>query len=310
MPLTNYPQGVSSFGIPLIGAGPVLTTGSVFFVNNSVVGASDGNLGTDPKKPLATIDYAIGKCTNGANDIIFVGPGHAETISSAFGIDIDVRGVQLIGIGYGELRPTINFAGATNASLRVGSQGRGVTIQNFLFTGGIDALTAPILIQGPDCRFLQNETRDVSGQATNFIGTNSAADRLLIDGWFHNGAIAAGAQCALFLSGCENPVVRNFRIIGNFSVGAIDCRTTAVIDLEIHDGYIWTRNAADICVVDTITGSTGRIGPNIYGRLQDNAANITEAFTGATFHYFQPIGLVNANGESSLNSTITASTNA
>lgn len=310
MPLTNFPQGVSSFGIPLIGAGPILTTGSVFFVNNSVPGASNGNIGDSPDRPLATLDFAIGKCVASRNDVIILGPGHRENLTAAFAVDVDVSGVQIHGIGHGENRPTFNFTTSTAASFRVGGNGRGVTLSNILFTGGIDALTGPLAIQGPDCRLLNIETRDVTGQATNFINTNSATDRLLIDGWFHNGAAAAGAQCAIFLNGCENPVIRNFSIIGNFSVAAIDIRTAAVVDLEIYDGYIWNKNSADTLIVDTITGSTGRIGPNICGRLADDAANITGAFSGATFHYFQPLPIVNANGESSLNSTITASTNA
>jgi hypothetical protein len=63
-------------------------------------------------------------------------------------------------------------------------------------------------------------------------------------------------------------------------------------------------------LIDTITASTGMIGPNINLRLQDNAANITEAITGATFVYFQPINVVNLAGESSLVINITASTDA
>lgn len=310
MPMTNFPNGVSSFGLPLIGSGPVLTTGKVFFVNNSMVDASNGNIGSEPDRPLATLDHAIGRCVAARQDVIILGPGHRETLTAAFAVDVDISGVQIIGIGNGENRPTFNFTTSTAASFRVGGNGRGVTLANLLFTGGIDALTGPLLLQGPDCRVLNIETRDVTGQATNFIGTNSAADRLLIDGWFHNGASAAGAQCALYLNGCENPVIRNFSINGNFSVAAIDIRTAAVVDLEIYDGYIWNKNSADTCIVDTITGSTGRIGPNIYGRLTDNAANITGAFAGAKFHFFQPLRLVNADGESSIDSTITASTNA
>ena len=63
----------------------------------------------------------------------------------------------------------------------------------------------------------------------------------------------------------------------------------------------------DVIVVDTITSSTGQIGPNISAQLKDHAANITEAFTGATFVYMQPINIVNLAGESSIFSNITAS---
>ena len=100
------------------------------------------------------------------------------------------------------------------------------------------------------------------------------------------------------------------RCDGNFAVAGIDVRTTATTDLEVRNVYFRQRNSNDLFLVDTITGSTGLIGPNINLRIQDNAANITEALTGATFVYFQDINIVNAAGESSMLTNITASTDA
>jgi hypothetical protein len=305
MPVSNFPNGfadgISVRGLPLLSAYP----GKVFWVSSS--GGSDGNKGTFDR-PFGTIDYAVGQCTAGRGDIIAVKAGHTETVTAAGGLALDVAGIALVGLGTGSSRPTVNFTTAVGADMNVDAAN--ITIVNFLFTGGIDALTGPIDVNAADFALLNSEWRDVTGQATDVIVADANADRLLIDGWYHNGAAAAGGASAIALTGMDNPEIRNFKIVGNFSTSAIDCRTTAVVDLDIHDGYIWTKNAADLCIKDTITGSTGKIGPSLNFMLTDNAANITESVTGATFHLFDPIYVCNLAGEKAMLINTTASTDA
>jgi len=305
MPISNYPAGfaagVNIRGVPLLSAYP----GNVFWVDSGA--GSDGNKGTFDK-PFATIDYAVGNCTANNGDIIAVKAGHVETVIAAGGLDLDVAGIALVGFGAGSDRPTVNYTTDVDADMDVDAAN--ITIYNFLFTGGIDALTGPIDVNAADCSIVNCEYRDVTGQATDVIVATAAADRLLIDNYFHNGAAAAGGNSAIALTGMDNPVVRNFKIVGNFAVGAIDIRTTAAVDVDIHDGYVWNKNAADIAVVDTITASTGKIGPNLQIMLTDNTTNITEACTGATFHYFDPIYVCNLAGEKAMLTNITASTDA
>ena len=51
--MTNYPQGVTSFGVPIIGPGPILTSGKVFWVNYTT--GTDGNgRGDAPTNPFKT----------------------------------------------------------------------------------------------------------------------------------------------------------------------------------------------------------------------------------------------------------------
>lgn len=310
---SNYPngfaEGIVIRGMPLQVAHP----GEVFFVNNSSVLAkggvagSNGNDGTY-KRPFASIDYAVGKCTASRGDIIFVMPGHVETVTAAAGLDLDVAGVAVIGLGQGSLRARVNFTTATTADMDVDAAN--ISLVNMLFTGGVDALVAPIDINAADCTMLNCEYRDVTGQATDVILADANADRLCIDNYFHNGAAAAGANSAIALVGMDNPVIKNFRIIGNFAVAGIDIRTTAAVDVDICDGYIWTKNAADVAIKDTVTGTTGKIGPNLNFMLTDNAANITESVTGATFHLFDPIYVCNLAGEKAMLINTTASTDA
>lgn len=301
---TDFPNGVTSFGIPMVG-GALPISPEYFFVHGTR--GSDGFEGT-LERPFASIDFAIGQCTASYGSVVVALPGHTETVTAAGGVALDVAGVQIIGMGTGSLRPTINFTTAVGASVLVTAAN--CTIQNVLFTGGIDALTNPIHVQAADFSLIGCEYRDVTGQATDTILTTAAASRMLIKDHYHNGAAAAGANSGIAIVGGDGIVIDGLRMDGNFAVGAIDIRTTATTDLEVRNAVCRTRSGTDIFLVDTITGSTGLIGPNISLRLNDHAANITEAITGATFVLFDPIYVVNLAGEKALLINWTASTDA
>src|SRR5574341_1596957 len=104
MGMSNYPNGfndgVSLRGVPL----SQVQKGTVYWVYNGTVlptnhkNGSDGNNGTF-SAPFATLDYAIGRCTANRGDIIVVKEGHAENVTTANGIDLDVAGITVIGLG-------------------------------------------------------------------------------------------------------------------------------------------------------------------------------------------------------------------
>lgn len=308
MPFSNFPNGFAN-GVAIRGM-PILNSygGNIFWVDSG--SGSNTNDGTHVR-PYATLDYAVGKCTANNGDLILVKAGHTETVTAAGGLDLDVAGITIIGLGNGSDRPTVNFTTAVTADMDVDADN--ITISNFLFTGGIDALTGPIDVNAADFTMLDCETKDVTGQATDFIVTDANASRLMIDGWTHRGAAAAGGASALQIVGGDGATVRNFFIDGNFDTAAIENVTTAATNLTINGGangsYIRNRNSADVCFTAVAT-TTGNVGPNIYARVADNAANITEAFVGADMQFFQPIAIANADGEVGLNTNITASTDA
>lgn len=307
--ISNYPggfaNGVNIRGLPILNSYP----GNIFWVDSG--NGSNGNKGTFDR-PFATIDYAVGRCTANNGDLIIVKPGHVETVIAAAGLALDVAGISIIGLGNGSDRPTINFTTVVGADMDVDAAN--ITVQNLLFTGGIDALTGPIDINAADFAMLGCETRDVTGQATDFIVTDANADRLFIEDWIHRGAAAAGADTAITIVGGDNITIIPSFIDGNFAVAAIENVTTAAVNLQIfgkanYPAYIRTRNAADI-IATAVATTTGRMGPFLNARLQDDAANITEAFAGADMEFFQPINIVNADGESSMQTNITATTDA
>ncbi len=314
MTTTNYPSrflsGLTIGGVPIVQTNP----GKVFWVNGGSVLAEGGKTGSNGNKgnylqPFATVAYAVTRCTSGRGDIIMCMPGHTETVAAASGITFtSTTGVTVVGLGRGSARPTFNFTATTST---ITMNAANCAFINCLFTGGIDVVVSPIVVSAADCLLEACELRDVTGEMTDGILTTAGATRLKILRHTHNGATGAGTNAAIAIVGGSGIEITIERMDGNFAVAGIDVRTTATTDLFVHDvKYFRTRNAADIFLKDTITASTGQIGPDIYLRLQDDAANITEAITGATWVVHLPISIVNAAGEAGMQSNITASTDA
>lgn len=293
MTLTNFPDGVSSFGVPLIGSGTIPIATRNFFVQSTT--GSNGNEGTSPESPFATLAYAITKCVTSKGDNIILLPGHVETVATAGGVTFASKaGINVIGVGNGSLRPTINFT-ATAATMLLNAAN--LTFRNILFTGGIDAVVSPVVVSAADCWLDSCEYRDVTGQATLFLLTTAAANRLKITNFTHDGATDAGAAASIAIVGGDGIIIDGAFFDGDFSVGCIDVRTTATTDIQVRNIMARQRNSADVVMIDTITGSTGQIGPNIYMQVADNAANFATTIQGATFAYHNPVSIVNLAGE-------------
>lgn len=137
--MSNYPGGFAG-GITIRGV-PLLLThpGKVFWVYNGTTldaghkNGSNGNKGTFDA-PFATLLYAISQCRANKGDIIFVKPGHAESVTAAAGIILSIAGVAIVGLGKGSSRPTITFTTANTATITVTANN--ITVHNMLFVGG------------------------------------------------------------------------------------------------------------------------------------------------------------------------------
>jgi hypothetical protein len=281
-------------------------TGTMFFVDS--VHGDTNNSGLSWDNAMATIDEAVNKCTAAHGDWIMVAPSHVENLAADSAVDIDVEGVTVYGVRQGNYMPTLTATGTTG-DLKLAAAN--VTVKNIRFSGGIDVTTGIVEIGAfANCALIDCEYIDTTGQCTDAVMILNGSSNILIDGHIHRGDAAAGTNSAIAAAGCTDLEIRNCKLYGNFAVGAIDIRTNACTRVNIHDCKIWTENAADIAVIDTITTSTGWIGPNLSIALQDNAANITTACTGATFQYVDPIYIVNLVGEKAMLTNLTASTHA
>ena len=116
MPFSNFPNGFAN-GVAIRGM-PILNSygGNIFWVDSG--SGSNTNDGTHVR-PYATLDYAVGKCTANNGDLILAKAGHTETVTAAGGLDLDVAGITIIGLGNGSDRPTVNFTTAVTADMDV-----------------------------------------------------------------------------------------------------------------------------------------------------------------------------------------------
>ena len=312
MGMSNFPggfeYGISIRGVPLVQTHP----GKVFWVYNGTTldtghkSGSNGNKGTF-NAPFATLDYAVGQCRANKGDIIFIKPGHSETLT-ATSVAVDVAGIAIVGLGQGSNRPTFN-ADATASVFPISAAN--VLVHNLLFTGGIDAVVSMITVSAADVVLSNLEVRDVTGEIVVGILTTAAANRLIIDGFVYDGAVGDGATAAIAIVGGDRIEIKNFNIDGDFSVSAIDVRTTATTRLAVHDGKFYNRDAAvDTVIKDTVTASTGIMGPNLIISLEEHAANVTESITGATFRVIDNVYVVNLDNEKAMLINWTATTDA
>jgi len=268
-----------------------LTTGNVWFVNSgSAQAVDDARGGRNPDYPFATVNFAITQCVANQGDVIYVMPGHIERFVT---LACNVAGIKIIGLGHGYDRPIFANIAAVDTVLITCS----TWIENISFLGNIDVSTALVTVAAVDCVIKDCVFEDLVGEATDWILTTNAAWRLLIDGCNFYCAEVAGTNSAIAIVGAQDIEIRGCYFHGDFAVGPIDVRTTATVRLWVHDCKFWTINAADIAIIDTITTSTGNIGPNLQIMVADHAANITECLTGATFRYFDDIYVCNLASE-------------
>ena len=284
--VSNYPggfaSGVSIRGIPLVQTNP----GKAVWVYNGTTldqghkSGSNGNKGTF-NAPYATVAYAVTQCRANKGDIIFVKPGHAETIaaSTAWG---GVAGVAIVGLGTGAMRPTFTFS-ATASKITLASANSAL-LHNLLFISGIDAVVNVLNVSSTDVVLSSLEYREDSAvQCTDCI-IGATATRLVVDGFKYRAFDATtGSVSGIALAACDDARILNVDAIGVWSAGFVDCRTTASVNINVSDSRYRSLGAGEVFVKDTVTASTGMIGPNIYARLSANTTNITEVVTGSTF---------------------------
>ena len=261
--MTNFPNGVSSFGIPIIGAGPIVTTGKVFFVHAGT-GQNGTGRGTSPNEPLSTIDYAVGLCRANKNDTIIAMPGHTESITAAASIAFDVAGVSLYGLGTGTNRPTMTWSSSTSATITVTANN--ITIQNCIFDlTGVDAVITGFSITGTNCLFANNlvTVGVTAGQATLGITIGTAADRCRIsNNEFIGSAGTAGTTAVISNAGTTlDVIIDNNYFYGDFGTAAIN-GTAAATNWRIIGNVYLGQNASEP-IIELHSGTTGIIAYNL-----------------------------------------------
>jgi hypothetical protein len=285
--MANYGQGFTGGltvrGLPLAVSHP----GKVFYVSDTGLAAypnrktpSDGNKGSF-MEPFATIDYAIGQCVASRGDIIYVLPGHTETVTTDGGIALDVAGVAVVGLGTGTDRPVILLDAAAAA---VTVSAANCSLVNLEFrasfadvTNAIDVTAAWLSVD--NCEFTEE------GANLNFVDyihasstTDNTADGLSVTNCV--GTAIDAAQNSFVMTAAD---IDRINLVGNW-YSSDHANTLAffevtsaktVTDVYIVGNYMYTGSTADVGGIanGAATDNTGIVAHNRIGH-HDTAAEV------------------------------------
>ena len=240
------------------GAVGSIGTGGVYYVD-STNGASTST-GKTPFMALATIDQAVGKCTANQGDVIYVLPGHTETISTATGLVIDIAGITIIGLGNGGDRPTLTLsASVSTISITAAS----VWVENLLlissFTNGV--AVGITVGDGADGLTLKDiEMQETTNAKEWLIGVSVATgcNEVTIDGFRYFGLTGGSTTQVIIFAGASNySVVKNFLIYCDASGAAIDALTAASVWMTIGNGVLHNLDTGAGLTVSVKSDTTG-----------------------------------------------------
>lgn len=268
----------SGYGQAQVGGIP-FTTGKVFLVadsNNSNFNDIDALFSPDEEgvqRRYSTIDAAIGACTANNNDIVLVAPGHAENISSATSFVADVAGVQIIGLGSGDLRPTLTFT-ATAGSIELDAAN--VVFKNFILKSSITAVVVGINVDADGITLEDLEfTFDETGDDFITMVDIDAVNKITVKNCKFIAEDAAGCSEAIRLDDTDDTVIADNIIYGDFTDGAIIGEGAAGKNLQILRNSIYNSDTTAGFVIDLNVAFTGILAHNMCGTLFATAPETT-----------------------------------
>jgi len=264
----GFPNGLSVRGVPVEMPHP----GEVFWVNNSSVlakngvGGSDGNPGTYTR-PFKTIEYAMSRCLADRGDVLYVMPGHDETIAGAAGVAFDVAGVTVIGLGTGTKMARLDFT-ATASTVTVTAVN--ISLYNLNFHANVSAVVIGLSVIAAATDLIVDSCRfDVEATTTDEFNTSInvgvGCDRLIIRNCLMDMGLGGAVHAIKLVGATAGVTIQNNRIVGDYSTANIGGITTLSTEVYILDNDLLNGGSANIGsepVIEMLTGTTGMIARN------------------------------------------------
>ncbi len=286
---SNFPNGFASGvvirGVPIVQTHP----GKVFWVYNGTTldqghkNGSNGNKGTF-EQPFATLEYAVSQCRTNKGDVVFVKPGHAETIANATTLTLDKAGVAIVGLGQGAMRPTLTFTTATTANIPVTANN--ITIHNILFVANFAAVASVFtLTAAADFVVDSCEFRDTSSSlnfvtiVTTVVSTNNDGLVFTNNKVFGLGTTAATTPIKIAATHSRVTINDNYIVLGvvNNTSAVLAHGALVVTNLEMSRNKVFRQNTdtatGGILITTSSTTNTGMVSDN-YVKCLDTAAII------------------------------------
>jgi len=263
------------------GAMPVIVDVSVFPGNIFYVDSGDGTdstgYGTHPDTPFATLDYAVGQCTANQGDVIFVLPGHSETLSAAGALDLDVAGIMIVGVGEGADQPLFTLDTGTGTDIDVDAAS--ITVENIHFSANFADIAVCFDVNATDftlrrCRFTETAT-DMNFLVVVQDAAAAASDRITIEDCRAVGLLdASNTHFVNFAgTGTGHKVVRNV-LTGDWGTMAIG-GAGVITFCEIANNVIMNEASDNDSCINVAGTATGVIVRNLCGGAAAQANGIT-----------------------------------
>lgn len=264
MPKTHFPRSGGNQWVES-NYRPPFTTGNIFYIS-SVTGTNAAGNGRSPDAPLASLAYFMVQdfptASNG--DIVYLMPGHAEVISAAAGIVMDIAGVTVIGIGKGTNQPKITFDTIITADLDVDAAN--VTFENVHFTANFADITAPLDINAQFCTFRNCRFSETAANMNAVIwilgGSTTTSSGLVVEGCQANDADAANTHFISLPGTDNNNIIRDNYLYGDWGTAAIGAAGN-VVNIQIHWNTIYNAATDNDSLVNIATAGTGFISYNL-----------------------------------------------
>jgi hypothetical protein len=246
-------------------------TGNFFYVDSNT--GSSTYTGLDWVHPKATLDSAVALCTANNGDVIFVASGHSEALSGADGVDLDVAGITVVGLGNGSDRPKFVYSNAAGEFV-IGAAS--VSIYNLQFVPSVTAITHAIDVEiaGDWALIAYCEFPDGEAAATDeFIDTiqvgTTATDVTILGCRYFSTGTDTNNFIDLSAATIANCTIRDCVIRGAFAEAGIWAGAAVPTNVMISNCDIANTTASQYCVEfqGAATGriETCRLNPATYG---------------------------------------------
>lgn len=255
-------------------------TGNIFFVDSTNTNKSDAAThGQHPDTPFATTEYAVSQCTASKGDVIFLMPGHNETLGNE-SVVIDKAGVKVIGLGEGGLQARFNHNHA-NAEISIAADS--VLWQNIRHSADVTAVAIGIEIEdGVDNTTIRGCLFDTVLAGTDEFNAaihmvNDNTRTVIEDNIIDMGIAGAVAGIHMDADTAYTIIQRNI-IRGDYSTANIAGDTTLSTNILIRDNLLVNGVGGDLGTepgIELLTGTTGVIADNyIVCNLATKAASV------------------------------------
>lgn len=226
-----------------------------YTVDGRAYSASDGNDGLSPEKAFLTLDYAVGKCTADAGDVIVLLPGaHSWSASVA----LDVAGVTITGLPAGSgnylVQKTSITTSATDEVINVTAANCEIAYLRVIpvsTKSGIDYSAAADGLHIHHCT-VDMATPAVNSGTVGFDAIGAASNVLLNDNYFEcDGAQGAAVDMGALIDSVMEDCT--FSVSTGTWAAAVTC--AAAIDRAIIRRC--TFHAGNATITAGILGTTG-----------------------------------------------------